>query len=278
MNELFKLFLYTILYIFIDDSILPIYNYLTNNINEVQNKISTIDYVIIDKFAMIILPIYYIIYLLTRKKMNYYVSSLLIIYYKYIYINIIQYNKCDHIIFEYRRGLFWLFSTYLILQYYSIINNTTFYNTNSHYHIISLLLYFITINYKKTIYFIPIALLIYITHSLFLYKLIKISYYSYSEFILSIWILFIIVHILEIMNIFNFEIIQLFYSICEFVTKFSFATVIIDYENRITVIKNNIDLQSINLITRLLNKINRFENENTMTNKSIILINYTKKY
>ena len=165
-----NLILFAILYIFIDDSILPVYKHFTNIENNTQLTFpkSNIDYIIIDKFSFVVIPLFFVALLMTVSiKLNNYVSAIMIMYYKFVYMNIIQYNNCDVVVFEYRRNLFWLFTTSPLLQLYSECNNSSLFKTNAHYHIMSSVLYFAGIYYKKTIYFYPIIVVIYIFQILF---------------------------------------------------------------------------------------------------------------
>ena len=273
-----NLILFAILYIFIDDSILPLYTHFTNIENNTQLTFpkSNIDYIIIDKFSFLIIPLFFVALLMTVSiKLNNYVSAIMIMYYKFVYLNIIQYNNCDLVVFEYRRNLFWLFTTSPLLQLYSECNNSSLFKTNAHYHIMSNILYFAGIYYKKTIYFYPIIVVIYIFQILFLYRLHKLSHFKYSNFIFNLWILFTVVHLLELTNLFEPETIQIYFSVCDLVSKLSIVVVVCDSEVKINKIKEDIDLQGINFITYLLDRIREFENDNIITKKNKYILNYT---
>jgi hypothetical protein len=84
-----------------------------------------------------------------------------------------------------------------------------------------------------------------------------------------------VVHLLELTNLFEPETIQIYFSVCDLVSKLSIVAVVCDSEIKINKIKEEIDLQGINFITYLLDRIREFENDNIITKKNKYMLNYT---
>ena len=89
--------------------------------------------------------------------------------------------------------------------------------------------------------------------------------------------MFIILHIVDILQIVNVYTLNIMYLTSDMIGKISTNFFINDNNLQEYYILNNIDLQCINFITYILNKIKKYETNNVKQSKECLnLLKYTK--
>ena len=273
MNELFNLFLYTLAYFELDNILKPfLYDKLELFIEE-----PIIFYPIVRSTNIFILSIFtsFTTHLLYFSKIkNYKIFSLTFIYIKYILDLVIHNNKISIYQYEFKRIIMWLFTTPLILNLYCDINNLTMMDINYHYHIMSVIIQIMTYPLRKKYYYSYIIILLSLFESYFIYKLYNFKQQKYTKFIIFIWCLFSLIGTIEILNIFNYHDIQICYLLSDMIAKLTTILIVNDYEEHMFYIKNNVDLQSISLLSVIKKSIKQFENTTNITPKCKNMIDF----
>ena len=263
MNELFNLFLFTLGYYQLDN-ILKSYVY---NKFELFLEAPIIFYPIIQSANIFMLTIFtsFTTYLLCFSKIrNNTMYSLSFIYIKYIMDTIIYHNTISKYEYEFRKILMWLFTTPLMLKLYCDINNLRMLDINYHYHVISVILQILTFLLHKEDYYIYIVAFLSLLESYFIYKLCHFKEQKYTKLIIFIWCL---ISLIEITNLFNIYDINICYLFSDMIAKLTTIIIVNDYDEQMYHIKNNIDLQSISLLTVIKKSIKQFENTTNITEK-----------
>ena len=272
MNDLKLYFIYTLFYYQLDNILKPtVYNKFELFKENIDIPLYSI-FLSCNYFILIIFLGYLIHMLFISKIINFKVYSLSFIYIKYTIDNIIYFNTINIYECEFRRVIMWLFTTPLILQLYCDINKISFFEINSQYHILANYLHIVLFYYRKTnynIFFIPLLSL---GEGYFIYNLFNFKHNRYTTFILFIWTLFSCVNIIEYINIINIIDIQMIYLICDMIAKLTTILIVNDYEEQTSYIKNNVDLQSINLLANIKTTIRQFETQKIKTNKCKMIL------
>ena len=276
------LFTYVFLYCNIDNILntfyLPIFDTFNNSKNEfIENNIEFYYSVkILNNFILCIYSLYIMYYLFFSKRYNYTSLSLAFIYTKYTLYPFIHKNITIYE-FEYSRYIMWLFATPLMLNMYCEVNNITLMDINFHYHIIPIFMNVILYPYQYSnpnIYNL-FYLFSYISFTLFIITLYKKRYNKFTNIYIYIWFLFVIISILELTNFFSIYYINLLYLTADMIGKITTNFVIHDYNEQQFLLLNNIDLQAINFISKLLKVIVKYKNDNKIiTEKCNNFINY----
>jgi class 3 adenylate cyclase len=272
MNHVLGLFLFTLFYYQLNNMLKPcVYDKF-----DVFKEEPVIFYPILQSTNNFILYIFVmlnanlIIFSKIRKPALY---SLSLIYLKYIIDNVIDNNTIGICQYEFRRAVMWLFTTPLILHLYSDINNLNLMDINAHYHIISNFIHILLFPFRKTRCNSYIILVLSVSEGYFVYKLLDFKHQRYTTFIAFIWCLFSFISILELVNIFNVDDIQMCYLISDMIAKLTTILIVNDYEEQTYFIKSNVDLQSINLITAIKKSIKQFERSTNITSKCQMVMN-----
>ena len=206
-----------------------------------------------------------------------YSIGLMFIYLKHIFDIIIHKNM---LIVEYdiSRGVMWVFSTPLMLKMYCEANDITLQNINIHYHLISIIPHIFVIPFKDNPIYIISTIVFYIPEFFFLKTLYKYNQLSFTNLFILIWMIFMLINILEITQLFNPIIIHAFYNIADTLCKFICNVVISNYNEQEILVRKNMDLQSINFVSHMIKSIKDFEMDNqNITCFCKNLINYCKK-
>ena len=274
MNDIFKLFLYSIFYFQIDDLLQPL---LFNNFNIFKSDIIIFNPIIqnINIFILSIFSLYSINNIFLFKKKNYTCITLSLIYIKYIMDTIIFHNKVSVQQYEFRRIVMWLFTSPLILKLYCDMNKLKITDVNTQYHIFFVLLQILFFPFKNNKYHIFIMIFLSTVEGFFIYRLYFLQNLKYTKFIMYIWFLFIFVNAIELFNIVGIQDIQVFYLINDIISKFTTLFIINNNDEQLNYIKDDVDLQGISLISAIKETISTFESSNSITNKCKSIIIYT---
>ena len=272
MNKTLQLFLYTLFYYQLNNSLKP---FVYNNF-DVFKETPYIFFPIIHTANIFILYIFVMInidLLIFSKIKNGTLYTLSLVYFKYVLDNVIESNTIGIHQYEFRRTLMWLFSTPLILKLYCDMNNLRLIDINVQYHMLSNIIYILLFPFRKTYYNTYIIISLSLFEGVFIYKLFFFKHKRYTTFILFIWILFSFINILELTNLFNTHDIQMCYLLSDMIAKLTTILIVNDYEEQTYYIKSNVDLQTINLLTHLKKNINSFEKSNTVTPRCKMVMN-----
>jgi len=169
----------------------------------------------------------------------------------------------------------WVFATPLMLKLYCNINNLKLKDINFLYHYIPCFSYIIIFPFKNNLklYYTYFGLSC-IFISLFMKKLISLQNLKFTQIFISIWVMFIILHIVELTKVMDIYKLNILYLTADMIGKVVTNYVIHDNIEQKYTIKNNIDLQCINFITYILDKVQKYEKNNTK--KSLECINLIK--
>lgn len=266
MNDIFFTFLYTLSYYQIDAMLKPLlydkYDLFNNYIIIFPNVFQSMNIFVLLVF------IYFKIYLmLFAKSLNSKVISMSIIYIKFTIDTILYNNTINIYQYEFRRSLMWLYSTPLILNVYCELNKLTLRDISAEFHIISNIVHILAFSLRKTIYYSGIIIFLSICEGYFVYKLFSYKDKKYTNFIIFVWCLFSLINVCEHMNIVDSTDIQMFYLMGDMIAKLTTMLIITDNETQRYYIRNNIDLQTITLITTIKKTIKHFEHTNHLTDK-----------
>ena len=271
MNELFNLFFYTLSYYQLDD-ILKLCLYDKLEIFK-EDPIIFYPHIKSTNIFIIFLFLFFTLYLMFFSPIkNYTIYSLSLIYMKYVMDTIIQNNIISLRHYEFRRSIMWLFTTPLILKLYCDMNNLTLIKVKAHYHILSNLMHIITYPFRNTFYYVYIVLFLFSLEFFFIFKLLDFKQQKYTTFIIYIWSLFSFITLIELTEIFDIHDIQIYYLLSDMIAKLTTIIIVHDCEEQMYYIKDNVDLQSISLISSVKKSIKQFENSTNITPKCKLII------
>lgn len=275
MPNVYKLFTFTLLYYQLDYIAKPllydkmsIFNSDVNN--DMMNNITILKSINI--FILFLFGFFAVQMIFFSKINNYTIHSLLFIYIKYTFDNIIQTSEITIYQYEFRRSIMWLFTTPLILKLFCDINNLTLKEIHTYRHFVSNIFYILLYPFRKSHYNFIILLLLFALECSFIYKLQSLNRKKYTMFIMYIWCLFSLLTMNDITHLFNKNDIQICFLLVDLIAKLGMLLIIYDHENQLFFIKDDIDLQCISLLANITKTVNQFENSQIITSKCSCLI------
>ena len=228
----------------------------------------------INSYFMLMLYSYTLTYRIFISKINdKNCIALTFIYLKHI-IDIIITPNISFVQYELSRAIMWLFTTPLMLKMYCSTNNIKLTDLNIHYHLIVIITNIFIIPFKNSIIYYIFTIFSTILEILFLKSLYKYKQKSFTNLYILIWIIFIIINIFDILQIFNPIYIHSLYNIADTLCKFICNIIVSNYNEQEIIIRENMDLQSVNFIFHMIKSIKDFEITNqklTFFCKNIIL-------
>ena len=172
----------------------------------------------------------------------------------------------------------WVFTTPLMLKMYCKTNYITLQNINIHYHLICIIPHIFKIPFKNSSIYIISTIVFSIPEILFLKTLYKYNQLPFTNLFILIWMIFMLINILEIIQLCNPIIIHAFYNIADTLCNFICNVVISNYNEQEIIVRENMDLQSINFVSHMIKSIKDFEIDNqNLTIFCKNLINYCRK-
>jgi len=280
------LFIFCYLYLYCNIDILLNKFYLSNfdtnsfetqkiiiqNNNEFHYSLITIN-----KFILSIYGFYIFYYLFVSKMRNIYSLALSFIYSKYT-LNVFLYDKITLLEYEYSRATMWVFATPLMLKMYCDINDLQLKDIYFSYHYIPCVLNIIIFPFKNNlIIYYSYRCISIIFIFLFMKRLLYLNNAKFTKIFYYIWFMFIILNLIEIIKIVNVYDINILYLTADMIGKVTTTFIMHDNKEQQYTMKNNIDLQSINFISYILNKIKKYEINNVkQSNEFSNLIKYIK--
>ena len=276
-----SLLCYVVLYYNIDVLINQVYlSYiLTNNNYDVISDNEGLYFLLTTtSYFMLLLYSYTLTYKIIVSNINdKYSMGLMFIYLKHIFDIIIHKNMLI-VEYEISRGVMWAFTTPLMLKMYCKTNDITVQNINIHYHLISIIPHIFVIPFKNSSIYIISTIVFYIPEFFFLKTLYNYNQLPFTNLFILIWMIFMLINILEITQLFNPIIIHAFYNISDILCKFICNMVISNYNEQELIVRKNMDLQSINFVSHMIKSIKDFEMDNqNITFFCKNLINYCRK-
>jgi len=180
--------------------------------------------------------------------------------------------------YELSRRIMWVFTTPLMLKMYCDANDLSLWDINIQYHMIAIVPHVFIIPFKNQ----PIYLLSTIVFSMpavfFLKSLRKYNGLPFTNLYVLIWIIFMLINVLDITQLCNPTMIHAFYNLADTLCKFICNVVISNYNEQETIMRENMDLQSVKFISHMIKNIRDFETKNKrMTTTCNNLIHYCKK-
>ena len=277
------IFSYLFLYCNIDSILNKFYllnfdtnNFDTNNIIIQDNKSFYYSLTTINTFILSVYAFYIFYYLFLSNTKNIYSLTLAFIYSKYS-LNIFLNDNTTLLEYEYSRAIMWVFATPLMLKLYCNTNQLKLKDINFLYHYIPCFTYIIVFPFKNNLklYYTYFGLSC-ILNFLFIKKLISMANLKFTKIFISIWIMFIVLHLVELTKIMDRYKLNILYLTADMIGKVVTNYIIHDNIEQKYTIKNNIDLQCINFIKYLLNKIYKYKKNNKKQSQECInLIKYT---
>jgi class 3 adenylate cyclase len=108
-------------------------------------------------------------------------------------------------------------------------------------------------------------------------RLISLDKARFTKLFYSIWAMFILLHMIEITNLINIYTLNTLYLTADMIGKITTTFVMHDNKEYQYILSKNIDLQCINFISYMLQKIKKYESKNVNQSKECVrLINYIK--
>jgi class 3 adenylate cyclase len=181
-------------------------------------------------------------------------------------------------LFEYgfRRSVMWVFTTPIMIKLYSDANYLTIQDVGIQYNTISTVINVCFYPYKELIYYPLILLTAYSSMFIFMYKLYYNIDRRFTNIYITIWSMFMVINIIEMLGIADKYTINIYYLIMDIIGKLVTNIIIQDYYDQEQTIINKMDLQSINFTSNMLNAIKIYREENKKISVSCNrFINYT---
>ncbi len=257
-----------IIYYLIDDLII----HKIENVDLIDN-IQNIK--ILHKFSLALFMLLSAV-MITRYKKNRMINTIYIALGYLKYTSLFEFtDSISNYKFELRRNLMWVFITPAMLDIYTKNNNISFYDVKPFYHIIPniILLLILPLRGKYNIYnIIYIGLLT--SYLYFVMNLSKLSNLKYTNIFLGTWLLFGSLDLLNLLKITNTYENNLYYFVADIIAKLTVNILIYDQDEQKKTITDKIDLQSVDLMSLVLNTISEYKKNNVLTESCKIYIKY----
>jgi len=164
--------------------------------------------------------------------------------------------------YEISRSVMWAFTTPLILKMYCKTNDISFQDINIHYHLICIIPHMFMVVFKGQSIYIISSILFSIPEILLMKSLYKYIQLPFTNLYILIWVIFLLINILDITNLYKPEIIHAFYAISDTLCKFICCIVISNYNEQEIIVRENMDLQSVNFVSHMIKSIKEYEIDN----------------
>jgi class 3 adenylate cyclase len=164
--------------------------------------------------------------------------------------------------YEMSRVIMWSFTTPLMLKMLSDENELTLSDLQINYHILAIVPHIFIIPFKNQYVYMGSTILLSIPGFLFMRTLYKYKHLHFANLYLLIWGLFMVINLLDVTQLFDPILIHALYNLADTIFKFVFNFVIANYNEHENIIRDNMDLQSVNFVSTMINCIKQFENNN----------------
>jgi class 3 adenylate cyclase len=180
--------------------------------------------------------------------------------------------------YEVSRGVMWAFTTPLMLKMYCGANDLSLWDVNIQYHMISIVPHVFLIPFKGHPVYLWSTIILSIPAVMFLKSLRQYTKLPFTNMYILIWIVFILINALDITQCCSPRAIHAMYNIADTLCKFICNVVISNYNEQEIIVRENMDLQSVQFVSHIVKSIKEFENSNA--NRTAFcndLIAYSKK-
>lgn len=203
--------------------------------------------------------------------------GLTIVYIKFI-VDIIIYPNMTLIEHEMHRGVMWVFATPLMLKMYCNSNDLSLQNINLHYHIIAIVPHVLIIPFKPSVIYITSTVVFSLPAFLFLKSLYKYHHLPFTNLYITVWFIYMAINIIDITQIFSPIVIHALYNIADTICKFLCNVVISNYNEKESILRKTMDLQSVNFTSHMIKTIKEYETNNVKLSPACKnLISYSKR-
>ena len=232
-------------------------------INTLSNNVELYFLLRITSYFMLILYSYKLLYrLLYLQLYDKFCTCLIFVYTKHI-IDIILNRNMSIIEYELSRNIMWVFTTPIMLKMLCNTNDLSLQNINIHYHLLAIVPHTFMVPFKGKPIYIASTVIFSIPEIFFLISLYKYKHLPFINLFILIWVIFMLINILDIFQLFDPNIIHAFYNLADTLCKFICNVVISNYNEQEAIIRNNMDLQSIQFCSYMIKNIKMFEKENS---------------
>jgi len=182
---------------------------------------------------------------------NKYSLALALVYTKYT-SNILLFDAISTYQYEYSRMCMWLFSTTLMLKMYCEANHMKLIDINAQYHIFPMIINIIIYPYKGAILYNIVTGITHIGYCVFMKTMYDKRDILFTKMYLIIWSVFIGINVIDSLGIMSKYNINLFYLYADIISKLTTNIIIHEYNEKTIHTNNNTDLQSIELLQKIL--------------------------
>ena len=256
---------YVVMYYNIDKLLQTLYlPYIipNNNYENIYNHEGLYFLLNITSYFMLILHSYTLFYRLFISNINdKNCVALSFIYTKHLRDILVSHNYTT-MEYELNRGVMWIFSTPLMLKMYCDANDLSVWDINIHYHIIAIVPHLFVIPFKNQPIYLLSTILLSIPEVFFLKSLHKYKQLPFTNLYILIWVIFMLINILDITQLCNPVVIHALYNIADTLCKFICIVVITNYNEQELIVRDNMDLQSVQFVSHVIKSIKEFEKNN----------------
>lgn len=260
---------YLLLYVFIycnaDDFLNTFYltHYSAFINNELIQSNPTFHYSVtqINSFALYVYLIHIIKSVFYYNPNNKCSIALALVYIKYI-LNALLRNSMTVGQHEFSRSIMWLFATPLMLKMYCDINNVKLRQINFSCHIIPVFIniFIYPLKYTRVYYtFTGVAWLFFLV---FMGSLYRNRALTFTNIFLLIWCVFICINLIDTFQLADVYTINMYYSYADMMSKLMSSIIINDYNEHQSSQNHNMDLQSVQFVSYLVQSINQYRADN----------------
>jgi len=164
--------------------------------------------------------------------------------------------------YELNRGIMWIFTTPIMLKMYCDANDLSLWDINIHYHIIAIAPHVFVIPFKNKPIYLLSTILLSIPEVFFLKSLHKYKQLPFTNLYILIWVVFMLINILDITQLYSPAVIHALYNLADTLCKFICIVVISNYNEQEIIVRDNMDLQSVQFVSHVIKSIKEFEKNN----------------
>jgi len=166
--------------------------------------------------------------------------------------------------YELNRGVMWVFTTPLMLKMYCDANDLSVWDINIHYHLIAIVPHVFVIPFKPQLIYLLSTILLSIPEVFFLKSLYKYKQLPFTNLYILIWVVFMLINILDITQLYSPVVIHALYNLADTLCKFICIVVICNYNEQEIIVRDNMDLQSVQFVSHVIKSIKEFEKNNNI--------------
>jgi len=213
-------------------------------------------------YFMLVLYLYTLFYRLFILKISDKSSLLLSFVYTKHLRDILLSTNYTLVEYELNRGVMWAFTTPLMLKMYCDANEVSIWDINIHYHLISIIPHIFVIPFKGQPVYVFTTCIFSIPALFFLKSLNKYKSLPFTQLYILTWSIFIFINALDIANILRPELVHALYNLADTLCKFICNVVITSYNEQEIEVRENMDLQSVKFVSRMIESIDEFDKSN----------------